>query len=288
MQTQLKEQFEKHLASLLAQHVQLQEIFDPACYMLLSQGKRIRPMIFLSIAEDLAREKGVKAEDDLMSLAGALEILHTATLIHDDLPALDDDDYRRGKVSCHKKFGEDVAILTGDYLTALAGLVVAESQLGSEVKVQFISELSKTFMEICSGQILDLQNDTEKATSKDFVKINRLKTATLFKISCSLAGLVSGQDSGTLKALEELGTCFGEYFQLRNDFQDLAFPEETGRNYSSDEKNSKVNQLTGKVKAEQQRVLDLSRKKFLENLSNLESQLGFDLKNFSKTVQATL
>ena len=147
-------------------------------------------------------------------------------------------------------------------------------------------------MEICSGQILDLQNDVEKNASKDtgknFEKINRLKTATLFKISCSLAGLVSGQDSGTLTMFEELGTCFGQYFQLRNDFQDLAFPEETGRNYSSDEKNSKINQLTGKVKAEQQRVLDVARKKFLENLSSLESQLGFDLKNFSKTVQAIL
>ena len=285
---ELIEKFEKHLASLLAQHIALQEIFDAACYMLLAQGKRIRPMIFLSLVSDLAKDKAYSESEDLMSLAVALELIHTSTLIHDDLPALDDDDYRRGKVSCHKKFGEDVAIMTGDYLMALACLVVTESQLSSEVKVQFISELSKTFMQICSGQILDLQTDTEKNISKDFIKINRLKTASLFKISCSLAGLVSGQDGGTLVMLGELGTCFGQYFQLRNDFQDLAFPEETGRNYSSDEKNSKINQLTGKVKAEQQRVLDVARKKFLENLSSLESELGSDLKSFSKTVQSIL
>lgn len=296
MPTELIEKFEKHLAALLAQHIQLQEIFDAACYMLLSQGKRIRPRIFLSLTEDLVKGKVPSKKEDYMSLAVALELVHTATLIHDDLPALDDDDYRRGKVSCHKKFGEDVAILTGDYLTALASFVVTESQLSSDVKVRFLSELSKTFMQICSGQILDLQKDTDQSTGKstgqntrkDFVKINRLKTAALFKISCSMAGLVSAKDSVTVVMLEELGDLFGQYFQLRNDFQDLEFPEETGRNYSSDEKNSKINQLTGKVKAEQKRVLDVARKKFLEHLGSVESELGFDLKNFSKTVQAIL
>lgn len=284
MQTDMSEQFEKELASLLAQHIALQEIFDAACYMLLAQGKRIRPRIFLSLVSDLAQNQNVASEQDLISLAVALEILHTSTLIHDDLPALDDDDYRRGKVSCHKKFGEDVAILTGDYLSALAYSVIAESNLSSEVKVRFTAQFSKTFMQICSGQILDLQKDVEK----DFVKINHLKTATLFKISCSMAGVVSGQNDETIARLEELGDCFGQYFQLRNDFQDLTLPQETGRNYSSDEKNSKINQLTGKVKAEQQRVLDLVRNKFLDNLESLEDHLSAHLTSFSKTVQTVL
>lgn len=186
-------------------------------------GKRIRPILALSLVEEFNKK------EDLVNSAVAIEFLHVSSLIHDDLPAIDNDDYRRGKLACHKMFSESQAILGANYLTAVA-FKIADPR--------FIPYLSASFMDLNFGQILDLDLEERKINLE---RIHKLKTGALFSTCFSLAGIAGKFDRRLQSDFTNLGNEFGVIFQYYNDFIDLHGDAKlTGRNEGSDQKNNRV------------------------------------------------
>jgi len=184
-------------------------------YSLMSGGKRIRPILTLAACE--AVSGGFKKA---IPLAVAIEMIHTYTLIHDDLPAMDDDDLRRGKPTCHKAFGEDVAILAGDMLNTLAFEIIAEN-CGTKAAL-IISELSKALgiKGVVGGQLADLKSAGRKIGIKELEFISCHKTADLF-VACLRCGAIAGgaSKSQTLKLTNFAGH-MGLAFQITDDILD--------------------------------------------------------------------
>lgn len=180
-------------------------------YSVMAEGKRIRPII----AIEACRACGGSVKD-VMPAACAIEFVHTYSLIHDDLPAMDDDDMRRGKPSSHKVFGEANAILAGDGLLTLAFNIVAKHMKNARVAVSIIEELSGAIGPdgMVLGQALDLGNEADRN------KVNLLKTARLFAASAKIGGLAAAAGHKELKALERYGLYLGLSFQAVDDILD--------------------------------------------------------------------
>jgi geranylgeranyl diphosphate synthase type II len=184
-------------------------------YSLMSGGKRIRPILTLAACE--AVSGGFK---NAIPLAVAVEMIHTYTLIHDDLPAMDDDDMRRGKPTCHKIFGEDVAILAGDMLNTLAFEIIAENY--GERSGLLISELSKALgiNGVVGGQIADLKSAGRKIGMKELEFISCHKTADLF-VACLRCGAIAGVASKSeILKLADFARHMGLAFQIIDDILD--------------------------------------------------------------------
>ncbi len=185
-------------------------------YSVLSGGKRIRPIL----AIESSRISGGKVKE-VLPAACAIELIHTYSLIHDDLPAMDNDDYRRGKPTSHKVFGEANAILAGDALLTLAFNIIAKNnnpKTGSEI----IKELSDAIgtKGMVGGQAADLESKNKKINGHTLDKINRLKTARLFEASAKIGGIASHAGKEELKALAKFGLYFGMAFQIVDDIID--------------------------------------------------------------------
>lgn len=179
-------------------------------YSVFSGGKRIRPVIVI----ESARVCGGRAED-AVAAACSVELIHTYSLIHDDLPSMDNDDYRRGSLSCHKKFGEAAAILAGDALLTLAFNIIA-NEYAPLVAVKMAGELSSAAGSggMVGGQSLDISGD------KDLKRINLLKTARLFEVSASLGAISAHAGIKKLEALRKYGVNLGMAFQAIDDILD--------------------------------------------------------------------
>lgn len=238
--------FEKHLLGHLTPAVD-NELFAAARYSALGEGKRIRPRLCI--------EMGLALGASLTSLldpACSLELIHTSSLIHDDLPCMDDDDFRRGKLSLHKAFNEAHALLTGDFLLVYPFQILANSDLAPEIKCSLIALLSKKIgaAGMIYGQHLDL-SISEKATSLDLEVMYAHKTADLIEASLLSGAIVAGAEIGLLEKLQEIAQKLGLAYQLHNDLIDHS--KLCGRETSSDEKNGKrtLSQLLGKVQVEE-------------------------------------
>ncbi|HPM42862.1 MAG TPA: polyprenyl synthetase family protein [Candidatus Omnitrophota bacterium] len=185
-------------------------------YSVFSGGKRIRPVIV--IASCLACGGRIK---DAMPAALAVEFVHTYSLIHDDLPSMDDDDYRRGKPTCHKVFGEANAILAGDSLLTLAFGVMAQ---GLEPKrgIPAIAELSEAIgtKGMAGGQVLDIAYHDRKKNKILLDRINYLKTARFFEASAKLGAITAGAPSRMIRAMAKYGSMLGMEFQIVDDCLD--------------------------------------------------------------------
>ncbi len=181
-------------------------------YSVFSGGKRIRPIILI----ESAKACGGKAASAL-PLACAVELIHTYSLIHDDLPAMDDDDYRRGKLSCHKVFGEATAILAGDGLLTLAFEIIAKN-CPSEIAGEAVTRLSRAAgsLGMVGGQEMDLTSGAKKGTAA----INLLKTAKLFEVSAELGAVAAKADKRQVKAMADYGRYLGLAFQIADDIAD--------------------------------------------------------------------
>lgn len=181
-------------------------------YSVFSGGKRIRPGILI----ESAKVCGGK-ETAAIPLACAVEFIHTYSLIHDDLPAMDDDDYRRGKPSCHKAFGEATAILAGDGLLTLAFEIIAKNcvpEIAAKAVILLAHAAGSSGM--VGGQEMDLSAAPKKNTSR----INLFKTAKLFEVSASLGAVAAKAGEKELKALAEYGRNLGLAFQIADDIDD--------------------------------------------------------------------
>ena len=206
-------------------------------YSLLAGGKRIRPVLGLATAEALEQEP-----DDVLPLAAAIELIHTYSLIHDDLPAMDDDQLRRGQPTCHVAFGEDVAILAGDGLFAEAMRLVAERQTGPPDRVlaalgQLVDAAGVGGM--VGGQYLDV-TEADDLDAAGLRRIHELKTGRLIAASVECVLLWTGMDPAVTIAYRRFAAELGVLFQIVDDILDVTGDEAAlGKPQGSDERQGK-------------------------------------------------
>jgi geranylgeranyl diphosphate synthase type II len=191
-------------------------------YSLFAGGKRLRPILCLAGAEAVGGDPG-----EVLPVACALEMIHTYSLIHDDLPAMDDDDLRRGQPTCHKKFDEATAILAGDGLLTAAFQIMAEaaSRLeGREVDLLAVIQLiaaAAGYPGMVGGQMLDLQAEGREVTLKELETIHRMKTGALLTAAVRAGALLAGGTRAEVTALTGYGEKFGLAFQVTDDLLDV-------------------------------------------------------------------
>ncbi len=183
-------------------------------------GKRLRPVLAMEAARTIC---GV-ARDGIAELGAALEMLHTYSLVHDDLPALDNDDLRRGKPTCHVVFGEAIAILAGDALQTHAYRVLASLACSAQARVEIIrlvAEATGTVDGMIGGQVLDLEGEHTRPTAESVLAIHRAKTGALIRVSVVAGGLFAGARTSDVARLTEFGQKAGLAFQIVDDILDM-------------------------------------------------------------------
>ncbi len=206
-------------------------------YSVRNGGKRIRPVLVLQFCK-------VCGGDPMLALpyACALEMIHTYSLIHDDLPCMDDDDFRRGKPSCHVAFGEANALLAGDGLLTLAFETAAKSTLSADKTVKAVSQLAKA-AGVCGmigGQVMDLENEGKSVGVDVLEKTDALKTGELIRVACVLGCISAGADDEKIKSAEKYAKDIGLAFQIVDDILDVTGDEKTlGKPIGSDADNQK-------------------------------------------------
>ena len=194
-------------------------LVESILYSVQAGGKRIRPLLLLELVEAF----GLPLQSAHFQVASALEMIHTGSLIHDDLPAMDDDDYRRGRLTNHKKFGEAMAILAGDSLFLDPYGLIAVAELPSQVKVNLIMELSQaagTFGMV-GGQALDMEGEGCQLDLKELQAIHAHKTGKLLAFPFVAAGLLVQVEEGVQAKLRKIGELIGLAFQVRDDILDV-------------------------------------------------------------------
>lgn len=216
----------------------LSEMLKAMAYSLSNGGKRIRPMLTLEFCRICGGDY-MKA----IPFALAAEMIHTYSLIHDDLPCMDDDDMRRGKPSSHKVFGEANALLAGDALLTLAfETVLAAEGVSVDAKVKAGLELAKAAgcSGMIAGQVMDLANEGKTASLDDVKETDRLKTGEMIRVSCVMGCIAAGADEEKIKAAEIYSGNIGLAFQIVDDILDVTSDEETlGKPIGSDSENEK-------------------------------------------------
>ena len=195
------------------------DLTETILYSIEAGGKRIRPLLLLELLEGF----GLDLTPAHFQVAAALEMIHTGSLIHDDLPAMDNDDYRRGRLTSHKKFGEDMAILAGDSLFLDSYGLVAMAELPSQVKVDLIAELSLAAgsFGMVAGQVLDMQGEGRKLTMDQLQTIHANKTGKLLAYPFVAAGIIAQAGQSVLGNLRQAGELLGLAFQVRDDILDV-------------------------------------------------------------------
>lgn len=213
------------------------EVSEAMLYSLKNGGKRVRPMLVL----EFCRVCGGDVEAAL-PLACAVEMIHTYSLIHDDLPCMDDDNFRRGMPSCHKQYGEATALLAGDGLLTLAFSVLSKAKLPAERKIEAVKVLADCagHLGMIGGQTMDLAHEGQKITLEQLRKTDALKTGMLIRCACALGCIAAGANGEMCKAAERYADSIGLAFQIVDDLLDItSTAEELGKPVGSDEENEK-------------------------------------------------
>ena len=194
-------------------------LVESILYSVRAGGKRIRPLLLLELLEAFH----APILEAHFQVAAALEMIHTGSLIHDDLPAMDNDDYRRGQLTNHKKFGEDLAILAGDSLFLDAFGCVAEADLPASIQVQLIALLSDASgtAGMVAGQVLDMEGEGASLTLDQLQVIHANKTGRLLAYPFQAAGILLELEPAVATLLEEIGIHLGLAFQIRDDILDV-------------------------------------------------------------------
>ena len=206
---------------------------EAVLYSIHAGGKRIRPYLLLEVLESLQ----VPITIAHAQVAAALEMIHTGSLIHDDLPAMDDDDFRRGRLTNHMKFGEALAILAGDALFLDPYALIAQADLPNEIKVDLVASLSLSSgsMGMVAGQVLDMEGEGKHLNLEELQTIHANKTGKLLAFPFQAAGVIAGLDENLQKQLKTVGELIGLAFQVRDDILDVtASFEEIGKTPQKD------------------------------------------------------
>ena len=209
-------------------------------YSLFAGGKRVRPLLAIAAADAVS-----DSNDGVEHAACSLELIHTYSLIHDDLPDLDNDDLRRGRPTCHKVFGNAMAILAGDSLLTLAFEVLAKlPNVDAQRRIQLVSELataSGTVGGMIGGQVNDIQGEGQPPTAELLDSIHRAKTGALLRASVRMGAIFAGASEAKLAALTDFGEHVGLAFQIVDDVLDVEQPSEAlGKTAGKDAQQQKI------------------------------------------------
>jgi len=256
------------------------ELIEPMKYGLLPGGKKIRSKILIDVGKIFNL-----SYRSLIKLGAAVECIHAYSLIHDDLPCMDNDSIRRGKLSTHKKFGESTAVLTGNSLLTLAFEILSDKSLSlkEKTKVDLISLISKCsgHTGIAGGQYLDLNYERKKIKKNKIIDMQIKKTGKLFAFCCVAPALISNKKRNVLKFFEKIGYEIGLLFQITDDLIDYrGITKKAGKKTKKDEKKGKATLIsllgykntikyTGKIK---------------NNILNKINYYGIKGENLKKTV----
>lgn len=209
-------------------------------YSVFAGGKRLRPILAIAAGEIFGAD-----ERELMPAACSLEMIHTYSLIHDDLPAMDNDDLRRGMPTCHVKFGEAMAILAGDALLTQAFLTLADYETRKpDLKAQVISEVARaaaTTGSLIGGQVMDIQSEGKQISGQQLEAIHHAKTGALIRCSVRIGAIIGGASESELGAITKYGEKAGLAFQVADDVLDeTATSAELGKTAGKDQASKKA------------------------------------------------
>lgn len=274
------EKYLKRVEDWLKQNFKVYEcpekvIYESMYYSLMAGGKRIRPVLSLAVAEMLSGDL-----DTVLPFACAIEMIHNYSLIHDDLPCMDDDDFRRGKPTNHKVFGEAIAVLAGDGLLNMAFETllkeVAKSHENSHLKAKaaFLIAEAAGIKGMIGGQVLDMESENKTIGYDRLCDMHRKKTGALIKSSILAPAVLLGASSDTENALKIYADKIGLAFQIKDDILDYEGNSEiVGKPTGSDEKNSKSTFVTLLGMEEAKKLLEATvrqAKEVIEPFNNAE------------------
>lgn len=221
-------------------------IIDAMEYSVMAGGKRLRPML---MGETYALFGGTQ-KDCLAYFMAAMEMIHTYSLVHDDLPAMDNDDYRRGRKTTHKVYGEDMGILAGDallnfaYETAVKGVKLAENKENALDALDILAKKAGVYGMV-GGQVVDVEMTGKPLSEQQLDYIYRLKTGALLEASLMVGATLAGASQENVSKMEKIGRNVGMAFQIQDDILDLtSTTQELGKPVGSDEKNQKTTYVT--------------------------------------------
>lgn len=218
------------------------EVVEAMRYSISNGGKRLRPVLCLEFAKACGADRY-----DALDFACAVEFVHTYSLIHDDLPCMDNDDMRRGKPSCHKQFGEAVALLAGDALLTQAFQILSGSSLDDSKIASACALLAQNsgVSGMVGGQVIDLKYESQTPDMKQILAVHRLKTGALIAAACLLGCIAAGADENKIAAASAYAYNLGVAFQIKDDILDVtASTDELGKTAGSDAQNNKTTYVT--------------------------------------------
>lgn len=272
---ELKKQIDQFLEENMPADIDQDTLGQSMEYSVNAGGKRLRPALTLATVQTL----GGQLTPDVMKAATALELLHTYSLIHDDLPAMDNDDLRRGKPTNHKKFGAGMATLAGDGLLTMAFQWVNDNQLPAEIRAELSLALAKAAgpAGMVAGQARDIEGEHQHLNLDQLRYLHRQKTGALLRYAVLAGGIITGQDQATKKLLADFGAQFGLAFQIYDDLMDvLGTAKEMGKAVHKDagEHKNTYPGLLGVPDSEKQLHLALSQAR--ETQRQLSEQTACD------------
>lgn len=271
------EEINQRLETILSSYPD-SKVKEAMYYSLQAGGKRIRPLIVLQVIR--AYGKNYK---EYIDIACALEMIHTYSLIHDDLPGMDNDDLRRGKPTCHKKFGEATAILAGDGLLNEAANIIIQTNIEDSLKLSLISCLysASGINGMILGQEYDIENENKKLSKTTLDKIHHYKTGKLLSCAFQMGALIASPKD--LDILKEIGYKIGLAFQIQDDILDVTSNAEIlGKNTGSDEANHKETYVTLLGVEKSQEEVDILFKNAQELVYSLTINHGLILEIIEK------
>ncbi len=270
-----REKIEEYIDSSI-KVVYPEKIYEAMRYSLLSGGKRLRPVILMETASLFNVPL-----DEVLPSACAVEMLHCQSLIHDDLPCMDNDDYRRGKLSNHKVYGEAVATLAGDALLSYAPKLIIDNTPDTVNKEIIVKILKEFFIAagvdgIISGQVVDMESENKKISLETLNYLQEYKTAKLFKCAIRIGGILGCASEHILNVLTEFAGLYGHAFQIYDDILDVTSSLETlGKTPGKDEKSGKSTYVTmlGLEEAKKHALFICSQACDILKTNNIDSEI---------------
>lgn len=241
-----------------------EEVVEAMKYSLTNGGKRLRPVLALEFCKACGGDR-----HDALEGACAVEFVHTYSLIHDDLPCMDNDDFRRGKPSCHKEFSEEIALLAGDGLLTHAFQIISDSDMTAAAKAKAVSLLAENagVGGMLGGQVLDLKYEIGDPTVKELLTVHKMKTGALIAAACIMGCIAAGADSAKIAAASKFAYYIGIAFQIKDDILDVVGnSDKLGKPVGSDAENNKTTYVTKVGLTKAQSDVELLTQKGLKQL----------------------